>query len=218
MERSNEKVFGMTTINFLLAGVGGQGTILASDVLVNVGLRAGLQAKQAEVHGMSQRGGDVTSHVRWGEKVYSPLAGAGEVDVLLAFEKAEALRNLCFCRQGALVIVNDQAILPLTVTSEGQPYPDDERVRRAVAQVTGRAVYLDGVKLAEEAGTAKAANVVLLGALSALLTRERLAPELDPDTWMQVIGERVPARFLEVNRRAFAAGRAAVLMPASEHP
>ncbi len=203
-----------TTINFLLAGVGGQGTILASDVLVNVGLRAGLDAKQAEVHGMSQRGGDVTSHVRWGEKVYSPLAGAGEVDVLLAFEKAEALRNLRFCRPGALVIVNDQAILPLTVTSGGQPYPDDATVRRAVAQVTERAVYLDGAKIAEDAGTAKAANVALLGVLSALLAREGLAPELDPETWMQVIGERVPARYLEVNRRAFAAGRAAVLVPA----
>ncbi len=204
----------MTTINFLLAGVGGQGTILASDVLVNVGLRAGLEAKQAEVHGMSQRGGDVTSHVRWGEKVYSPMAGAGEVDVLLAFEKAEALRNLRFCRAGALVVVNDQAILPITVTSGGQPYPDDARVRSAVAQVTGRAVSLDGAKIAEEAGTAKAAKVALLGALSALLAREGLGPELDPDTWMQVIEERVPARYLDVNRRAFAAGRAAVLMPA----
>ena len=82
------------TLNFLLAGVGGQGTILASDVLVNVGLAAGYQAKQAEVHGMSQRGGSVTSFVRWGKVVYSPLVGAGEVDVYLAFEKVEALRNL----------------------------------------------------------------------------------------------------------------------------
>src|SRR4030067_728941 len=89
-------------INFLLAGVGGQGTILASNVLVNVGLAGGYQVKQAEVHGMSQRGGSVTSFVRWGEKVYSPLVGAGEVDVFLAFEKAEALRNLTQLRPGAL--------------------------------------------------------------------------------------------------------------------
>ncbi len=109
------------TLNFLLAGVGGQGTILASDVLVNVGLAAGLSAKQAEVHGMSQRGGDVTSHVRWGKVVYAPMAGAGEVDVLLAFEKVEALRNLRACRRGALVLVNDEAIEPVTVTSVGQP-------------------------------------------------------------------------------------------------
>ena len=110
-------------INFLLAGVGGQGTILASDVLVNVGLAAGYQAKQAEVHGMSQRGGSVTSHVRWGKVVYSPIAAAGEVDVLLAFEKAEALRNLGHLRTGALAMINLQAIKPLTVTSGGQPYP-----------------------------------------------------------------------------------------------
>src|SRR5512146_1945500 len=110
------------TINFLLAGVGGQGTILASDVLVNVGLAAGLQAKQAEVHGMSQRGGSVTSHVRWGTVVYSPLVGAGEVDVFLAFEKAEALRNLAQLRYGALAVINLEAIEPVTVTSGGQAY------------------------------------------------------------------------------------------------
>src|SRR5512139_3149007 len=116
-------------INFLLAGVGGQGTILASDVLVNVGLAAGYQAKQAEVHGMSQRGGSVTSFVRWGKVVYSPLVGAGEVDVFLAFEKAEALRNLNQLRRGALALINLAAIEPVTVTSGGQRYPDDDRLR-----------------------------------------------------------------------------------------
>ena len=126
------------TLNFLLAGVGGQGTILASDVLVNVGLAAGYQAKQAEVHGMSQRGGSVTSFVRWGKVVYSPLVGAGEVDVYLAFEKAEALRNLGQLRPGALAVINLQEIKPVTVTSGGQPYPDDDRLRTTVAQVTDR--------------------------------------------------------------------------------
>ncbi len=124
------------TINFLLAGVGGQGTILASDVLVNVGLAAGYQAKQAEVHGMSQRGGSVTSHVRWGKVVYSPLIGAGEADVLLAFEKAEALRNLSQLRYGALAVVNMQAIEPITVTSGGQPYPEDDHLRAILARVS----------------------------------------------------------------------------------
>ncbi len=115
--------------NFLLAGVGGQGTILASDVLVNVGLAAGYQAKQAEVHGMSQRGGSVTSFVRWGRVVYSPLVGGGEVDVLLAFEKAEALRNLNQLRPDALALVNLAAIEPVTVTSGGQAYPTDDTLR-----------------------------------------------------------------------------------------
>ncbi len=199
------------TINFLLAGVGGQGTILASDVLVNVGLAAGLSAKQAEVHGMSQRGGDVTSHVRWGKVVYAPLAGAGEVDVLLAFEKAEALRNLHFCRPGAWVVINDQTIEPITVTSGGQPYPDDARVRAAVAQVTDHAVFVEGVRLAEALGNARVTNVVLLGALSALLERDDLVPGLTAETWLAVISERVPARYLDLNQRAFQSGRAAVM-------
>jgi len=199
------------TINFLLAGVGGQGTILASDVLVNIGLAAGFQAKQAEVHGMSQRGGSVTSFVRWGKVVYSPLVGAGEVDVYLAFEKAEALRNLCQLRNGALVVVNLQSIEPVTVTSGGQPYPDDERMRSAIGRVTDKAVYIDGERIAAELGNARAANVVLLGALSALVEREGLAPGLTEDTWLAVITERVPPRYVELNRRAFEAGRAAVM-------
>ena len=199
------------TINFLLAGVGGQGTILASDVLVNIGLAAGFQAKQAEVHGMSQRGGSVTSFVRWGNVVYSPLVGAGEVDVYLAFEKAEALRNLGQLRRGALVVVNLQAIKPVTVTSGGQPYPDDERMRSAIRQVTDKAVYIDGERIAAELGNARAANVVLLGVLSALIEREGLAPGLAADTWLAVITQRVPPKYVELNRKAFEAGRAAVM-------
>jgi indolepyruvate ferredoxin oxidoreductase, beta subunit len=201
------------SINFLLAGVGGQGTILASDVLVNVGMAAGYQAKQAEVHGMSQRGGSVTSFVRWGKVVYSPLVGAGEVDVFLSFEKAETLRNLGQLRRGALAVVNLQAIEPVTVTSGGQTYPDDERLRKAVAEVTSKAVYVDGERIAGELGNSKAANVVLLGALSALVAQEELAPALTPDTWLSVISERVPAKYLELNRKAFEAGREVVRAP-----
>ncbi len=201
------------TINFLLAGVGGQGTILASDVLVNVGVRAGYQAKQAEVHGMSQRGGSVTSFVRWGEVVYSPLVGAGEVGVYLSFEKAETLRNLGQLRAGALTVVNLQAIEPVTVTSGGQTYPDDERLRKAVAQVTDKAVYVDGERIASELGNARAANVVLLGALSALIEHEGLAPALTVDAWLAEITQRVPAKYLELNRQAFHAGRASVPLP-----
>lgn len=198
------------TLNFLLAGVGGQGTILASDVLVNVGLAAGYQAKQAEVHGMSQRGGSVTSFVRWGQVVYSPLVGAGEVDIYLAFEVAEALRNLGQLRRGALAVINQQIIKPVTVTSGGQPYPDDDRLRAAVAQVTDRAVYVDGECLARELGNVRAANVVLLGALSKLIERESLAPELTPEVWLKVIADRVPAKYVALNRQAFQAGRETV--------
>jgi len=197
--------------NFLLAGVGGQGTILASDVLVNVGLAAGYQAKQAEVHGMSQRGGSVTSFVRWGRTVYSPLVGAGEVDVFLAFEKVEALRNLNQLRLGALALINLAAIEPVTVTSGGQAYPDDATMREKVDQVTKNVIYLDGEAAASELGNIKAANVVLLGALSALMEREGLTgAELSADSWLTVITGRVPPKFVELNRQAFNAGRKAV--------
>jgi len=200
-----------TPINFLLAGVGGQGTILASDVLVNVGLAAGFQAKQAEVHGMSQRGGSVTSHVRWGEVVYSPLIGAGEADVLLAFEKLEALRSLNAMRPGALALVNMQVIQPLTAISGDQTYPSDETLRKAFAQLTSRLEYINGEEIAGSLGNLKAANVVLLGALSALLEHAGQAGAgLTPQLWLKIITERVPAKHVELNRKAFQAGREAV--------
>ncbi len=204
-------------LNFLLSGVGGQGTILASDVLVNVGLASGYQAKQAEVHGMSQRGGSVTSYVRWGRVVYSPLVGAGEADVLLAFEKVEALRYLQYLRPGALALVNMEAIEPVTVTSGGQAYPDDDTLRGVLAQVTPHTAYVNGGAIAAELGNPKVANVVLLGALSRvvesgnLMSAERWSlPVATQDTWLKVITERVPPKYVELNRRAFLAGRESV--------
>lgn len=197
------------TINFLLCGVGGQGTVLASDVLVNVGLAAGFDAKQAEVHGMSQRGGSVTSHVRWGRKVYSPIVGLGEADVLLAFEKLEALRSIKALRPEGVAVVNNQVIVPLTVTSGDQKYPDDETVRAAFGAVTPHVRYVEGEKIAEGLGNLRVANVVLLGALSALLEAGDLLSGLnvDAETWLKVITERVPPRHVELNRKAFEAGR-----------
>ncbi len=198
-------------INFLLCGVGGQGTVLASDVLVNVGLAAGLDAKQAEVHGMSQRGGSVISYVRWGREVHAPIIGQGEADLLLAFEKLEALRNLGFLRPGGVAVINNQAIIPLTVTTGGQKYPADEEIRAAFAAVTPHVRFVDGERIAEELGNLRVANVVLLGALSALLEGHPAleGAALTAETWMRVIEERVPAKYLEVNRRAFEEGRRA---------
>jgi indolepyruvate ferredoxin oxidoreductase, beta subunit len=203
------------TTNFLLAGVGGQGIILASDVLVNVGLEAGFQAKQAEVHGMSQRGGSVTSHVRWGKTVYSPLVGAGEVDAFLAFEKVEALRYINQLRPGALALVNMEAIEPVTVTSGGQVYPTDAHLFQVVASVTARSTFLDAGAIAAGLGNIRAANVVLLGALSALLDQQafqtgRPGPGLAPETWLKVILARVPSKYADLNRQAFLAGRGAI--------
>ncbi|MGE5333154.1 MAG: indolepyruvate oxidoreductase subunit beta [Nitrososphaerota archaeon] len=202
-------------LNFLLVGVGGQGTILASDILARVGLAAGYAVKQAEVHGMSQRGGSVTSHVRWGERVYSPLVGAGEVDILLAFEKLEALRYLPHLRSDALALINLETIVPITVSSLGLPYPDDDALRAAFASTVARAVYVDGPAIARRLGEPKVANAVLIGALSRLLEERTLpGPELTQAMWIEALAGRVPPRSVDLNRRAFLAGRDAVLAPA----
>jgi len=202
-------------LNFLLVGVGGQGTILASDILVHVGLSAGYQVKQAEVHGMSQRGGSVTSHVRWGEIVYSPLVGAGEVDVLLAFERLEALRYVNHLRRNALALINLETIIPITVSSLGQHYPDDDFLRAAFDRVTSHAVYVDGPAIARGLGKTKVANSALIGALSRLLEDQALiASELTEAVWLEVLASRVPPGSVDLNRQAFLASRNAALIPA----
>lgn len=204
-------------LNFLLVGVGGQGTIVASDILAHVGLAAGAQVKQAEVHGMSQRGGSVISTVRWGPVVYSPLVGAGEVDVLVAFERLEALRYLNQLDKDGLTLINLATILPVTVTSLGQRYPTEDEYRSAVAHLAVSPVYVDGPGIAQGLGDMRIVNTIVLGALSALLER-RAAHEPEPappaDLWLEVIARRVPPRYVDLNRRAFLAGRSAISVPA----
>ena len=185
--------------------------MLASDVLVSVGLASGYQAKQAEVHGMSQRGGSVTSFVRWGKTVNSPLVGSGEVDILLAFEKLEALRSLNALRKNALAVINNQVIEPLTVISGDGHYPDDAALKSAFKKVTPHFEFVEGEKIAQGLGNIRAANVVLLGALSARLeARGYGGKKLNAETWLKVITERVPPKHVELNRKAFQAGREAV--------
>ncbi len=195
-------------VNFVLVGVGGQGTLLASNILAEVGLAAGFDVKKSEVHGMAQRGGSVASHVRWHpEKVFSPLVGSGEADILLSFEKVEALRFAEFLRRGGTAVVNDMAIVPVTVSSGTAVYPGDEHLARVFASLDAELVMVAGERLAQEAGNVKAANVVLLGAVSRLLP-------LPEEAWWECLAQRVPKKFLEVNRVAFASGRAAVHAPA----
>lgn len=190
-------------INFVLVGVGGQGTILASDVLAELGLRLGFDVKKAEVHGMSQRGGSVTSHLRWGPRVFSPIIPRGEADVLIAFEKLEAARFIDILKPGGLALVNDYAIEPLSVQTTGVAYPGDDALRKRLELVTPYAYWIKGIEIAEILGNPRTANVVLLGALSALL-------DLEESHWNAVLEMRVPARHLELNLRAFHAGREAV--------
>ena len=195
----------LTDLGFLLAGVGGQGTLLASNVLAHVGVRAGFDVKKAEVHGMAQRGGSVSSHVRWGQRMHSPLIGRGEVDYLLAFEKLEALRYVHMLRPGGTALVGEMRISPLSVSSGDDVYPDDEEVWRSVSEVTDNLRFIASIRLAGEAGNSRAHNIVALGVLSSFIG------QVQPETWLEVIAERVPGRFVEVNRRAFQLGRNAGL-------
>jgi indolepyruvate ferredoxin oxidoreductase beta subunit len=189
---------------FVMVGVGGQGTLLASNILAEVGLSTGFDVKKSEVHGMSQRGGSVVSHVLWNRGgVHSPLVGRGEADILLAFERLEALRFADFVRPGGTAVVNDMDIVPITVSAGTAQYPQQAQLEEAFAAVGARLLMVPGERLATEAGNVKAANVVLLGAVSKLLP-------LPEEAWWACLEGRVPKKFLAVNRAAFAAGRAAV--------
>ena len=188
----------MATTSIFITGVGGQGIILASELLSEVALSGGYDVKKSEVHGMAQRGGSVVSAVRFGEKVYSPVISEGEADVLLAFEPLEALRTLHFAKPEGKVIVNTRPIMPATVASGAAVYPQDlfDRIKKEVPDV----VMLDGYALAKQAGSTRTVNVVLLGALSNFLP-------FSEDDWMRAIERRVPPKYLEQNKTAFKLGR-----------
>ena len=190
----------MESINFLLVGVGGQGTLVASNILAEVGLAAGYDVKKSEIHGMAQRGGSVTSHVRWGRQVFSPMAGKGEIDILLGFEQVESLRYVEWLRQGGKGLFSTHRIPPVSVTSGGVEYPDENRFAGVIEQVTKDYTLVPAVRIAEELGNARAHNTVMLGALSRWL-------DVDLAIWADIIERNVPSKALEVNRLAFQRGR-----------
>lgn len=191
----------MGTTSIIIVGVGGQGTLLASKLLGNVLLSQGYDVKVSEVHGMSQRGGSVVTYVRYGKKVYSPIVTEGEADLILAFERLEAARWLSYLKKDGKLIVNDQRITPMPVITGAMEYPENilEKLQEKEIRVTA----LDALSLAEEAGTVKAVNVVLMGVLSASMP----FPE---EVWQAALEKCVPAKFLDMNKKAFALGRAAV--------
>lgn len=187
-------------IDFLMAGVGGQGTILASDILVEVGLAAGYDVKKSEVHGMSQRGGAVESHVRWGEKVYSPLAEKGRVDYLIGFETLEAARWPAYLAPGATALVNDYRMSPPAVNLGQAAYPSREEVDALLKSRAGEVCWLPATAEAARLGNTALAGVILLGALSSRLP-------VDAGTWLGVVERLVPRKYVELNKEAFAVGR-----------
>ena len=196
-----------TSYDFLLAGVGGQGILLAADVVAMVGLAQGYDVKKSEVHGMAQRGGSVTSHVRWGERVFAPLITPGEADFLLAFERLEGLRYAEYLRSTGTLVENDYCIAPISVSSGSGCYPTPQQEDQTYGSAIQGRVVVPAMTLAQELGNVRANNVVLLGALAALL-------DIPANVWTEIIAERVPARFVALNRQAFEKGRAFVLAQA----
>ena len=184
--------------SILIVGVGGQGTLLASRILGHALLSQGYDVKVSEVHGMSQRGGSVVTYVKYGSQVFSPVVEKGEADVILAFERLEAARALPYLKKSGQLIVNDQRTDPMPVITGVAEYPSDilEKMKAAGANV----LAVDGLSLAEQAGSAKAVNVVLIGVLSKVMGFEEAV-------WQNALEEVVPAKFLEMNKTAFVLGR-----------
>ncbi len=189
------------TMNMLISGVGGQGVVLASYVLSQVAMAEKYEVKQSEVHGMSQRGGSVTSHLRVGERVNSPLVAPGTVNILLSFEPLEAMRYVHWLKPGGLLVYNTVRVNPSPVAAGLADYPLDIDQRIAAAWPEVRAI--DAASLATQAGTVKAVNVVMLGAVT------RSLPFAEA-TWEGTIRRVVPPKTVDVNLQAFALGRAAV--------
>ena len=186
----------MATKNIMIVGVGGQGTLLASRILGNAVIEEGYDVKVSEVHGMSQRGGSVVTYVKYGDKVYSPVIDEGEADIILAFELLEAYRALPYLKKGGKMIVNSQQIDPMPVIIGAAKYPEDIAGKlTAIADVT----VVDALAKAEEAGNFKAVNVVLIGVLAK-------NSEIPYENWVETIRKTVPAKFLDVNLKAFDLG------------
>lgn len=190
--------------NVFLAGVGGQGTILASNILAHVLSEAGYEVKKAEVHGMAQRGGDVVTHFRFGKKIYSPLIKFGDADYLIAFELLEGLRYINWLKDEAKVILNDYKIYPPAVNIGEMEYPKD--IPEIFRKFFGKNAYLvDGAGIAKKVGNVQAANVVLIGAFSKFL------PEVNEDLWIKGIRALLPEKIQELNIRAFMEGRQTIV-------
>ncbi|MBQ9898152.1 MAG: indolepyruvate oxidoreductase subunit beta [Ruminococcus sp.] len=190
----------METKSIMIVGVGGQGSLLASRLLGNVLLAQGYDVKVSEVHGMSQRGGSVVTYVKYGDKVYSPVIEKGEADAVISFELLEAARCLPFLKKGGHLITSVQQIDPMPVVTGAAEYPADLEGKLRDAGID--LVAVDALSLAEQAGTAKASNVVLMGVFSALT-------DFPEELWQNALEQCVPPKFLELNKKAFELGRAA---------
>ena len=189
----------MKDINIMIVGVGGQGTLLASRLIGNVGEKAGYQVKLSEVHGMSQRGGSVVTYVKLGEKVYSPVITKGEADFIISFEKLEGARYISCLKKDGTLIVNTQEMKPMPVITGAAEYPSDvlEELKKKGVNVDS----IDALSLAEQTGLSNSVNIVLMGRLS------NYFEDIPLESWLTALGEVVAERFLEANKKAFMLGR-----------
>ena len=190
--------------DILMVGVGGQGIVLASDILGDAALDMGLDVKKTDTLGMAQRGGSVTSHLRIGSKVWSPLINAPEADILLAFEKLEAARWVGYLKPGGTVIINNLAIPPLSISLGTQVYPEDEAILGSFRRVTETVYLIDGTERVASMGDVRTLNIFMLGYLSRFLPLE-----ITDEQWEKSIARHLPAKILDLNKRAFKAGREA---------
>ena len=188
----------METKNIMIVGVGGQGSLLASKLLGRILLDQGYDVKVSEVHGMSQRGGSVVTYVRYGDKVNSPVIDKGEADFIVSFELLEAARYVGFLKPGGRVVVSNQQIDPMPVITGAAEYPADLDKKMAALDI--KVDVMDALTLAEQAGSSKAVNLVLMGRLSRYF-------DFPEKAWHKAIDACVPEKFLELNRKAFALGR-----------
>lgn len=186
------------TKSVMIVGVGGQGSLLASKLMGNVLLAQGFDVKVSEVHGMSQRGGSVVTYVKYGDKVYSPVIEKGEADAIISFEQLEGARWMSYLKKGGKLIVSTQKTDPMPVITGVAKYPEEiiEKIKAENIDV----IAVDALSLAEGLGNAKASNVVIMGVVSKIL-------DFEDKYWQKAIEECVPAKFLELNKKAFELGK-----------
>lgn len=187
----------MKTKNILIVGVGGQGTLLTSRILGNLAVNLGYDVKLSEVHGMSQRGGSVETHVKYGEKVNSPLIEVSQADIILSFEKLEALRWKHYLNPQGVLLVNDQQIDPMPVITGAEKYPDS--IIDTLKEQCSNVISVDAVTIAKEIGNIRVVNTVLLGLLAKNM-------DIDKEKWIDSIKTTVPAKTIDINIEAFERG------------
>lgn len=190
-------------LKFLISGVGGQGTVLASDILSDVGILSGYDVKKSDILGLAVRGGAVVSHVRWAEKVHTPVLEEGSADYLVGFEWLETLRRISYVHPGGTILVNDCRLDPISVSSGEAEYPSRENILSRLKKAAKNVVVIPGLQTALDLKEARVLNIVMMGALAGLL-------KSDGKVWEEVVQNRVPKKFLDLNLEAYRRGRALV--------